>query len=144
MLQDIKKEFFALRNGIVADTLRKAGMHYKVIFGLQIPQIAAIAQNLKNKESGEYTDIIILADELWNDKEVRESRILACYLFPPENVNIERALQLAKEVKTPEEGDMLAFRLFKHLDFAAELLKRMEEDTEIPAYASFSLRRHLE
>ena len=45
-LQSIKKDFFVFRNGIVADTLRKAGMPHKVIFGLQIPQIAAIAKDL--------------------------------------------------------------------------------------------------
>ncbi len=142
MLQDIKKEFFALRNGIVADTLRKAGMHYKVIFGLQIPQIAAIARKLKESNSEE--KLAELADKLWEDREVRESRLLACYLFPPKNVNMEKALQLASEIRTPEEGDMLAFRLYKHLDFAPELLRTMENDRNIPQPAVISLKRHME
>lgn len=136
MLQDIKKEFFALRNGIIADTLRKAGMHYKVIFGLQIPQIAGIAR--KHIPSEE------LAQSLWNDRNVRESRLLASYIFPLETVNIEKALALVADAQTPEEADMLAFRIFKRLDFAKELLTEMEKpENGIPSYAVDSLRRHL-
>ena len=39
MLKEIKHQFMAFRNGIVADALRKAGYDYKVIFGLQLPQL---------------------------------------------------------------------------------------------------------
>ncbi len=136
MLQDIKKEFYALRNGIVADTLRKAGMHYKVIFGLQIPQIAGIARNLTPSPE--------LAMTLWDDRNVRESRLLATYLFPLESVDMKKALALAADCSTPEEADMLAFRIFKRLDFAMELLSEMENaGNSIPAYAITSLKRHL-
>ena len=37
--QEIKRRFFAMRNGIVADTIRKAGLQDKMIFGLNLPQI---------------------------------------------------------------------------------------------------------
>ncbi len=134
-LQDIKKNFYTFRNGIIADTLRKAGMPYKVIFGLQIPQIAAIARELQPSME--------LADTLWGDKEVRESRILATYLYPREEVTEEKALELLSAVITPEESDMLAFRLLKHLPFAAELAGKIESDPQIPAYAAASLKRHL-
>lgn len=136
VISDIKKSFFALRNGILADTLRKAGMSYKVIFGLQIPQIAEIARGLS--QSAE------LAGSLWEDRGVRESRLLACYLFPPEETDMEKALALAADIQTPEEADMLAFRLFKKLPFAGELLDEMERTQEVPRSAAVSLRRHLE
>lgn len=134
-LQDIKKNFYTFRNGIIADTLRKAGMPYKVIFGLQIPQIAAIARELQPSME--------LADTLWEDKEVRESRILATYLYPREEVTEEKALELLSGVITPEESDMLAFRLLKHLPFAAELADKIKNDPQIPEYAAASLKRHL-
>ena len=111
-LQSIKKDFFVFRNGIVADTLRKAGMPHKVIFGLQIPQIAAIAKALTPSSE--------LAEALWNDSEVRESRILATYLFPVDEMS-----------------------LLKRLHFASEILKEAEKDPEIPEYAVASLRNHL-
>ena len=134
-LQSIKKDFFVFRNGIVADTLRKAGMPHKVIFGLQIPQIAAIAKAL--------TPSSVLAEALWNDSEVRESRILATYLFPVDEMSLEKAIWLLGSVRTQEESDMLAFRLLKRLHFASEILKEAEKDPEIPEYAVASLRNHL-
>lgn len=135
MLNDIKKSFFTFRNGIVADTLRKAGMPYKVIFGLQIPQIADIARSLSPSME--------LAEQLWNDREVRESRILASYLFPVEEINLDKALNLARDVRTQEEADMLAFRLFKRLPFADSLLSAMENNPEIPQSSKTALRNHL-
>lgn len=134
-MQEIKKSFFAFRNGIIADTLRKAGMPHKMIFGLQIPQIAAIARGL--------TASMELADRLWDDCEVRESRILAAYLFPPEETSMEKAMALLRSVRTPEESDMLSFRLLRRLPFASELLAAIEEDPAVPSYAATSLRRHL-
>lgn len=135
MLSEIKKEFFAFRNGVVADTLRKAGMSYKVIFGLQIPQIAAIARTL--------TPSTELADALWQDSEVRESRILATYLFPIDETSEQKVLTLLRSVKTPEESDMLSFRLIKRLPFAADVLKVAEADPSMPTFAAESLHRHL-
>lgn len=134
-LQPIKKDFFVFRNGIVADTLRKAGMPHKVIFGLQIPQIAAIAKDLTPSSE--------LAETLWNDREVRESRILATYLFPVDEMTPGKASVLLGSVRTPEESDMLAFRLLKRLPFASEILKEAEKDPGIPEYAVASLRNHL-
>ena len=50
-LQNIKRRFFALRNGVIADTLRRAGSPFKIIFGLNLPQLAEIAAELGYSES---------------------------------------------------------------------------------------------
>lgn len=135
-LKDIKKEFFAMRNGIVADVLRKGGEPYKVIFGLQIPQIAAIAKALPRSME--------LAEALWNDSDVRESRILATYLFPPSLVDISLAERLVAEAVCAEEADMLSFRLFRNLEFAPQLLERIIDNPErFPHFPPASLKRHL-
>ena len=42
-MQLVKRRFFAMRNGIIADTLRSAGSPFKIIFGLNLPQIIDIA-----------------------------------------------------------------------------------------------------
>lgn len=135
LLSQIKQLFFSFRNGIVADALRKAGMPYKVIFGLQIPQIAQIASTLQPS--------VELADQLWSDKDVRESRILAAYLFPLEDVTLEKALSIASDLQTREEADMISFRLFKRLPFAAELLSEMEKNPATPKFVINSLSNHL-
>ncbi len=132
MLKGIKHQFMAFRNGIVADALRKAGYDYKVIFGLQLPQLSEIARSL--------TPSMQLACALWDDAEVRESRLLACYLFPIEEVDLTRAKTLAMSVKNQEEGDILTFRLLRKLPFATEL-KKSFEDSGADAYVVKALER---
>ena len=133
-IQAIKKQFFAFRNGIIADALRKQSS-YGVIFGLQVPQIAEIARGL--------TPSMELADALWADENVRESRILATYLFPIAETDLEKALTLASQAKTIEEADMLAFRLLKRLPFAHDLHEAMESRNDISDYMKQTLANHL-
>ena len=47
VVQQTRKEFYALRNGLIADTLRKGGLEQKYIFGLQLPQIKGIAERFR-------------------------------------------------------------------------------------------------
>lgn len=136
-IRSIKSRFFALRNGILADQLRQAGVKSKTIFGLNVPQLAEIARSLTPSDS--------LAEALWADRDVRESRILACYLFPKENVDIDRARTLIADVTSPEEADMLCFRLLKHLPFAPALAEEYApSDSPLQSYLARSLTRHLQ
>lgn len=136
-LRGIKQQFFAYRNGILAEQLRGTGSPCQVIFGLNVPQIAALARQL--------TPSAELAETLWADKNVRESRLLACYLFPRDTTDSTRAEQLMLEAQTPEEGDMLCFRLLKHLPCARQLAdKYAVSDNVLTAYTARSLARHLE
>ncbi|MDE7189382.1 MAG: DNA alkylation repair protein [Muribaculaceae bacterium] len=136
MLKNIKHQFFARRNGIVADALRKGGEDYKTIFGLQVPDIAAISRTL--------TQDTALADALWADTEVRESRLLACYIFPPAEVDFNKALKLAREVRNREEADMLGFRLMKRLAFATDVADTLRTDPDpLMQYMALAIARHL-
>ena len=104
----------AYRNGIVADTLRSAGMTcYNVIFGLNVPQLAHIAGTIEPD--------MALARKLWADRGVRESRLLAAYLFPVAEVGFDEAEALINDAQTQEEADMLVFRLLRRLPCFAEL-----------------------
>lgn len=133
-MKEIKHLFFTYRNGAVADTLRRYGIPHKTIFGLDVPRLAEIARGL--------TPSLELADRLWADSDVRESRLLAAYLYPPAEVTADKALELARGVRTQEEADMLAFRLFKRLDFAGRLLHDFREDADC-ARAARALEAHL-
>lgn len=135
MLSVIKKQFFSFRNGIVADALRKGGMPYNVIFGLQVPQIAEIAGSIQPD--------MATADELWADRTVRESRLLASYIYPHEEMTLEKGIEIARDIRTREEADMLAFRLFRRLPFAKSLLEAMMSDNRVPECASAALKSHL-
>lgn len=93
-MQSVKRSFFALRNGVVADALRKSGSPYKIIFGLNLPQLRDIAtQYAGNRE---------LADELWNNNSTRESQLLAILLYSGislSNPEVETLLSDAKDVE---------------------------------------------
>lgn len=109
-LRDVKQRFFALRNGLLADMLRKqCGLRQKVIFGLNLPQLREVAD-----EAG--TDAA-LADALWADTDVRESRLLAPMVAP---VNDGARLNWLEQVLTVEEADVVCHRLLRHLPGAEE------------------------
>lgn len=114
LLPLIKKEFFTFRNGIVSDTLRRSGWPHNVIFGLQLPEINAVAA--KTAELLPANELPALARLLWNDREVRESRLLACSLLreagrrgiaKPEILKV--AGELRNSLRCREEEDILAF-----------------------------------
>jgi len=95
--QQIKRRFFAMRNGIVADTLRKGGAGYKIVFGLNLPQIVEI--------SNEFPHDPALAEMLWHNDSTRESLLLAPMLYPAELMDMATAMEWAgdvKEIEVPE------------------------------------------
>lgn len=99
---------------------------YHIIFGLNLPQLTQIASSQKSS--------LPLAMALWADKGVRESRLLATYLFPREEVDMQLALRLMGEVQTQEEADMLAFRLLRHLPILPALKQStLEQSTRLPS-----------
>lgn len=137
-IKSIKHQFMVYRNGIVADTLRNSGMPYHIIFGLQLPQLSQIARSVNPSLS--------LANDLWADSKVRESRLLACYLFPKEEITMEQALDLSRSVQTTEEADILCFRLLRYLPFAEQLVAAISVDTDnrTAEYCAVALRRNLD
>ena len=137
----IRKEFFAFRNGMIADTLRKGGLEQKYIFGLQLPQIKDISVRYRPDNEN---DCAALAKLLWSDKECREARLLACHLMPPEEMTKEEALEWAEGILTREEADILAFRLLRHLPFKSELANYLEgSESELKKYTATAIRRFI-
>ncbi len=64
-MQQIKRRFFAMRNGVVADMLRRAGSPFHIIFGLNLPQIVEIASEIPE------TQREAMADALWQNRSTR-------------------------------------------------------------------------
>ncbi len=125
IIKEIKHEFMVYRNGIVADTLRKGGINHKIIFGLQLPGITQIARNLGQRFSSE--QLQVLARSLWEDKNVRESRLLACRLYPADLLTKDEATQMCKDVITSEEADILTFALLRHTPWLETIYKELSE-----------------
>lgn len=143
-MQEIKKQFMAYRNGIVADTLRSAGMNcYSIIFGLNLPQLSAIARQIN--ETHDKEAIKELAETLWQDKAVRESRLLALYLYGScQEVPQVLAERLMSEIITREEAEVMCLRLLRNLPYARQLVMTEASDDSLQTHLHMVLRRHLE
>ena len=130
-LQEIKKELYRYRNGIISESLKKLYGPDIVVFGLLIPQIKEIA--------AKYSKDIELGFQLWNEKNIRESRLLSMLIIPEEMLDKEKASNMIMEVRNNEEAELLPFFLLRHLPYATELYKElMGKDLSNP-YSSYCL-----
>ena len=135
IMQLVKRRLFAMRNGLIADTLRKAGSPFKIIFGLNIPQIKEIAD-----EFGFNMD---LANRLWANTTTRESMLLAPMLMNPENISAERAIEMVKESPAPEITDSLCHKLLRLLPESFVIAQKLaEEEDDMSRYAAIRLFWH--
>ena len=136
MTQDLKKEFFAYRNGIIAEQLRAAGDPHTMIMGCQLADIIAIASHY-NKDTQ-------LAQSLWYDEQHRECRLAATMLYPIEEFKMETALAWCNSVESVEVADVLCHRLLRHLDYAPALFDQLRQsDTILVRYTAWRLALNL-
>lgn len=113
-LQTIKRRLFAMRNGIIADTLRKAGSPYRIIFGVNLPQLSEIASEIgKDLE---------LATVLWDNKSTRESRMIAPMIYPLEHLTAEKASEMFADTDSTEVMDILCHKLLRQTTFSSDLI----------------------
>lgn len=125
--RDIRKEFFAFRNGIVADKLRKAGDPHTMIMGCLLVDVQAIVQRQREAIDDAET-LKALALELWNDTNSRECRLAAPMLYPAELMTLEQALQWCLSVETIEVADNLCHKLLRHIAEADALFRQLIAD----------------
>ncbi len=108
-----KRLIYAMRNGVVADALRQGGSPFRMIMGVNLPQLADIAAQLPASAE--------LAAELWADTDARESMLIAPMLMPLEALTPELARQWAAEAKSTEVADVLCLKLLRRVPWAKEL-----------------------
>ncbi len=125
--REIRKEFFAFRNGIVADKLRKAGDPHTMIMGCLLVDVQAIVQRQREAIDDAQT-LKALALELWNDTNSRECRLAAPMLYPAELMTLEQALQWCLSVETIEVADNLCHKLLRHIAEADALFRQLIAD----------------
>lgn len=115
-MQRVKRQFFAMRNGITADVLRRGGLSYPIIFGLNLPQISEIATL-----HGEDID---LARQLREDRRTRESQLLAPMLFPRHSLEYAEAVAWVENLpECTEAADILCHKLLRHTRYATTLAR---------------------
>lgn len=122
-------------NGIVSTSMREKGMEYRINFGLTLPLIRSIAES--------YTPNAELARYLWKE-QVRESKMLATWLYPSDEMTPEIAQQWAEEIPYPEIADVCCMNLFVKLPFASQKAAEwITSGKEIIRYTGYQLFNRL-
>ncbi len=142
-LRGIRKEFFAYRNGIVAERLRAAGDPHSMIMGCLLADIVAIAQRYRAEITDNDTRAAV-AEALWDDTRSRECRLAAPMIFPAEIMPLETALQWCTTVESVEVADNLCHKLLRRLPDGERLFQALIACEEPMAkYTGFRLLNNL-
>lgn len=131
-LQQIKRDFFAMRNGALADKMRRLGVPYRIIFGLNLPQIIEISRR--------YRPDAAIAGQLWANTSTRESLLLAPMLYPRDEMDPDTAATWMAQCSTAEVADILCHRLLRHRPFALPLAQKFADSPrDIERYTALRL-----
>ncbi|MEG1587386.1 MAG: DNA alkylation repair protein [Bacteroidales bacterium] len=110
--RQIKNCFRQAMNADLSNSMRAHGLNYRMNFGVPSPRIKLIAAQFEaNADDAVY---------LWNE-DVRESKMLATYLFPKEEMTPDLATEWAQQIPYTEIADQACMNLFVHLPFASQL-----------------------
>ena len=136
-MQRLKRRLFAMRNGIVADALRKGGCPFRIIFGVNLPQLSEIAADCGASPE--------LAEKLWANTTTRESMLIAPMLMPVEVMDEERVSCWVGSVPSVEVADVLCHRLLKRLPDAPSVAERLylHARTDMERYTAVRLMFNL-
>lgn len=110
-VKEIKQSFRQMMDGAVAKSMRDKGVDYKLNWGATLPRLRAKADEL----GFNYDLAIALFKE-----NVRECKILATMIMPPDNVLPEVIDIWMEQITTQEIAEQAAFNLFQYLPYAPD------------------------
>ena len=110
-IKEIKQSFRLMMDGAVAQSMRDKGLNYHLNWGATLPRLRAKADEL-----GPNYDLAIA---LWKEN-VRECKILATMLMPPEKMLPEVCDIWMEQVPSQEIAEQVAFNLWQYLPYAPE------------------------
>ena len=111
IVKEIKQSFRQMMDGSVAQSMRDKGVNYKLNWGATLPRLRE-----KADEIGKDYDLAIA---LWKE-DVRECKILASMLMPPEQILPEVADIWMEQIPSQEIAEQVAFNLWQYLPYAPE------------------------
>lgn len=131
-LKEIKRLYRLYMNGVVSHSMRSKGADYRVNFGLTMPLLRRIAEQIEPS--------VTLAEELWQDRGVRESMLLAPMVFPANECTHSVAQRWGEEMPNTEVADFCCKFLFSQLPYAAELAEKwVKAESDMIVYTGFRL-----
>ena len=110
-VKEIKQSFRQMMDGAVAKSMRDKGVDYRLNWGATLPRLRAKADELGPNYS--------LAIALFKEN-VRECKILATMVMPPNEVLPEVIDIWMEQITTQEVAEQAAFNLFQYLPYAPE------------------------
>ena len=111
MVKEIKQSFRQMMDGAVAKSMRDKGADYRLNWGATLPRLRAKADEL-----GPNYDLAIALFK----ENVRECKILATMMMPPNEVLPEVIDIWMEQITTQEVAEQAAFNLFQYLPYAPE------------------------
>jgi hypothetical protein len=120
MVKEIKQSFRQMMDGAVAKSMRDKGADYKLNWGATLPRLRAKTDELISTPqlltpNTRYSLAIALFKE-----NVRECKILATMIMPPDEVLPEVIDIWMEQITTQEIAEQAAFNLFQYLPYAPE------------------------
>jgi 3-methyladenine DNA glycosylase AlkD len=110
-VKEIKQSFRQMMDGAVAKSMRDKGVDYRLNWGATLPRLRAKADEL-----GPNYDLAIALFK----ENVRECKILATMMMPPNEVLPEVIDIWMEQITTQEVAEQAAFNLFQYLPYAPE------------------------
>ena len=110
-IKEIKQSFRQMMDGSIAQSMRDKGVDYHLNWGATLPRLRGKADGIgKNYD---------LAIALWKEN-VRECKILATMIMPPDVVLPEVIDIWMEQTTTQEIAEQAAFNLYQYLPYAPE------------------------
>ena len=106
VVKEIKQSFRLMMDGAVAKSMRDKGLSYKLNWGVTLPRLRLKADELKTT-----VDDYDLAIALWKE-DVRECKILATMIMPPDKVLPEVIDIWMEQITSQEIAEQAVFNLF--------------------------------
>lgn len=114
-IRELKRSFRLVMNGPASQSMREKGLDYKLNWGVPFMQLRQMAK--------EYKKDYDFAIALWKE-DIRECKILATLLMPPEAMPIEVADIWMDQTHSQELAEMQAFNLYQYVSYAPEIAYR--------------------
>lgn len=130
-VKEIKLSFRLMMDGAIAKSMRDKGLNYKLNWGATLPRLRQKADELGHDYK--------LAIALWKE-DVRECKILATMIMPPEEV-LPEVIDIWMEQTTEQEiAEQAAFNLYQYLPYAPEKAYQwMASDKELYQLCGFHI-----
>ena len=121
VIKEIKQSFRQMMDGSVAQSMRDKGLNYHLNWGATLPRLKAKAEEIKAMFNGSCLmfNVYDLAIALWKEN-VRECKILATMLMPPEQMLPEVCDIWMEQMPSQEIAEQAAFNLWQYLPYAPE------------------------